>query len=356
MPNNDYHDQQNKNNTLKLRQVLSVLPDFTHEFFRGIEHRTSSRTRIAYAYDLRIFFHFLLNERREFKGKSMEKLTISDLQKVTPDIIEVYLEYLSYYKSDSSSSSIEHTNHEKGKSRKLASLRTFYNYFYKKQKITFNPVVLVDMPKIHDKHITRLEANEVADMLDIIESGDKLTAKEKVYHNKTRDRDLALITLLLGTGIRVSECVGLNTTDVDFSTNGIRILRKGGNEVIVYFGNEVRDALLQYLDQRKRVIAESGSEDALFLSLQNKRLSVRSVQNLVKKYSKKITALKNISPHKLRSTYGTALYQETGDIYLVADVLGHKDVNTTKKHYAEIEDERRRRAAKAVTLRDNNQG
>ncbi len=179
-----------------------------------------------------------------------------------------------------------------------------------------------------------------------------MTDKQKHYHKLTRDRDLALLTLLLGTGIRVSECVGLNISDIDFNVNGIKIIRKGGTEVIVYFGNEVKTALLEYLEKRKKIIPNSGHEDALFLSLQHKRLSVRSVQNLVKKYSKLVTTLKNISPHKLRSTYGTNLYRETGDIYLVADVLGHKDVNTTKKHYAEIEDERRRMAAKAVTLRD----
>ena len=89
------------------------------------------------------------------------------------------------------------------------------------------------------------------------------------------------------------------------------------------------------------------------MSLQNKRISVRAVENLVKKYSKLVTNLKNITPHKLRSTYGTTLYQETGDIYLVADVLGHSDVNTTRKHYAALEDERRRRAAKVVKLRED---
>ncbi len=352
MPANDYHEDQNKINTLKMRHVIQDLPIFSHDFFRGIEHRTSSKTRIAYAYDLRIFFNFLISEIQLFKKKTIYDISLNDLEKITPDMIEIYLEYLSYYHSNNDSSSIEHVNKEKGKSRKLASLRTFYNYFYKKEKITYNPVILVDLPKIHDKHIIRLEANEVADMLDLIESGNLLTEKEKEYHKKTKDRDLALVTLLLGTGIRVSECVGLNIQDVDFATNGIRILRKGGNEVIVYFGEEVRTALIQYMEKRKHIIPATGSEDALFLSMQHKRLSVRSIQNLVKKYAKKITSLKNISPHKLRSTYGTALYKETGDIYLVADVLGHKDVNTTKKHYAEIEDERRRRAAKAVKLRD----
>ena len=161
-----------------------------------------------------------------------------------------------------------------------------------------------------------------------------------------------MLTLLVGTGIRVSECVGLDIQDLDFDTNGMRILRKGGSEVILYFGDEVREALLDYLDERELITAKEGSEDALFLSMQRSRISVRAVENLVKKYSRTVTTLKNITPHKLRSTYGTQLYKETGDIYLVADVLGHKDVNTTRKHYAAIEDERRRKAAGKVKLRE----
>jgi len=99
--------------------------------------------------------------------------------------------------------------------------------------------------------------------------------------------------------------------------------------------------------------ALSGSEDALFLSLQKKRIGVRAVENMVKKYASAVTPLKHITPHKLRSTYGTNLYRETGDIYLVADVLGHEDVNTTKKHYAALEEERRRSARNRVHLRED---
>ena len=161
-----------------------------------------------------------------------------------------------------------------------------------------------------------------------------------------------MMTLMLGTGIRVSECVGLDMDDVDFKNNGIKIHRKGGSESVVYFGDEVRETLLEYMAERQKITAADGSVNALFLSMQNKRINVRSVENMVKKYSQLVTTLKHITPHKLRSTYGTNLYLETGDIYLVADVLGHKDVNTTRKHYAEIEDERRRKAAKKVKLRE----
>lgn len=163
---------------------------------------------------------------------------------------------------------------------------------------------------------------------------------------------MAILTLLLGTGIRVSECVGLDINDVDFKNGGIKIRRKGGYEAIVYFGEEVEDALLDYLEERNRIVPCEGHEDALFLSIQNKRMGVRSIEKLVKKYASKVTSLKKITPHKLRSTYGTNLYQETGDIYLVADVLGHKDVNTTKKHYAAIDSDYRRKAANAVKLRE----
>ena len=205
---------------------------------------------------------------------------------------------------------------------------------------------------LHEKNIVRLDVDEVAILLDEVESGEKLTKRQQAYHEKTKVRDLAILTLMLGTGIRVSECVGLDMDDVDFKNNGIKIHRKGGKEVIVYFGEEVCEALLNYMEERENITPVEGHANALFLSMQNKRISVRSVENLVKKYSKLVTNLKNITPHKLRSTYGTNLYRETGDIYLVADVLGHKDVNTTKKHYAALEDERRRTAAKYVRLRE----
>lgn len=355
MKNGNYHEEENQKNTLKLRELLTTLPPFAYEFFRGIEPTTSTKTRIAYAYDLNTFFNYLLSVHPNFKEMKMCNFEIKFLDTILPDHIEMYLEYLTYYKKESLNANNKCTNHqngEKGKARKLATIRTLYLYFYKKQKINTNPASLIDLPKIHNKSIVRLEVDEVARLLDEIESGNKLTDTQKKYHTSTKVRDLALVTILLGTGMRVSECVGLNITDIDFMVNGIKITRKGGNEVVLYFGDEVEQSLLHYLEIRNKITPLDGHEDALFLSLQKKRLSVRSIQNIVKKYSRLVTNLKNISPHKLRSTYGTTLYRETGDIYLVADVLGHKDVNTTKKHYAQIEDERRRKAARIIKLRE----
>lgn len=344
----NYHDEQNKQNIIKMRAVLDTLPSFCKLFFRGIEEYTSTRTRLAYAYDIRLFFEFIHETNPVCNKMEITQFPVSILDEITRLDIEEYLEYMGLYQKDGK----EITNEERGKARKLSALRTFYNYYFENEIIQKNPAALVPLPKRHEKEIVRLEPNEVAILLDQVEQGTKLTNKELAYHKKTKIRDVALLTLLLGTGIRVSECIGLDLQDINFDVGGIKIRRKGGYESVVYFGEEVEEALMDYLEQRKSVIPESGHENALFLSLQNRRMSVRSVEILVKKYASRVTSLKKITPHKLRSTYGTSLYQETGDIYLVADVLGHKDVNTTRKHYAALEDERRRRAANAVHLRE----
>ena len=349
----NYHDELNKKNIKKLRELLDTLPSFCRQFFRAMDNVYGSRTKIAYAYDFRVFFEYLHTNHSVGKTMEITDYTLDILDKVNREDIEEYMEYLSLYSKETESEGItDITNEERGKSRKLASLRSLYNFFFKNELIQTNPAILVSMPKIHTKEIIRLEPNEVVLLLDQVEEGTKLTQKQAVYHTKTKVRDLALLTLLLGTGIRVSECIGLDINDVDFDNLGIKIRRKGGCEDIVYFGEEVENALSEYLKQRKHMIPQTGHENALFLSMQNRRITVRSVENLVKKYASLINSLKKITPHKLRTTYGTNLYQETGDIYLVADVLGHADVNTTRKHYAAMKEQNKRKAAKTIKLRE----
>lgn len=348
MAKRNYHDQLNVDNNLKLRKMLKELPPFCSDFFRGIEPHTSSRTRLAYAYDLGIFFNFIKDNNPQYADVKITDFPLSILDEIQVQDIHEYLEYLKVYSKNDN----EHINGERGIKRKLSSLKSFYNYYFNNEMIKDNPPAKIPVPKMHEKEIIRLDSDEVAQLLDAVESGENLTKKQKAFHNRTKLRDTALLTLLLGTGIRVSECVGIDIKDIDFKNSGIKIRRKGGYETIIYFGDEVELALLNYLEYRKELTPIEGHEDALFLSLQNKRISVRSVENLVQKYSSLVTSLKHITPHKLRSTYGTSLYKETGDIYLVADVLGHKDVNTTRKHYAAIEDERRRNARNAIRLRN----
>lgn len=343
----NYHEQQNRKNILHLRELLTSLPPFASKFFHGTEENTATRTRVAYAYDLRVFFEWLHENKSKFHNIPVEEFPMSILDEITREDIQDYLSYCTYYIKDG----LEYSNDERGKARKLASLKSFYNYYFQSEMIQTNPASLVKMPKLHEKEIIRLDANEVATLLDQVEDGEKLTKKEMQYHEKTRERDLAILTLLLGTGIRVSEFVGLNINDIDYENDRIKIRRKGGYEAYVYFGEEVREALLSYHEKRRHIIPEAGHEEAMFLSMQNRRITVRAVENLVKKYASRVTTMKKITPHKLRSTYGTNLYRESGDIYLVADVLGHKDVNTTRKHYAAIEEERGRMASKMVHLR-----
>ncbi len=349
MADYSYKEQTDLKNIQKLRNVLQKLPRFLGSYFRSMESTKSTRTRLSYAYDLSVFFSFLQTENPQLKDKPTETLPMAVLDELTPMDIEEYLSYLQTYEKDG----VTRVNKDHGILRKFAALRSMYNYFFKKEMINTNPPAHVEIPKLHTKTIVRLDPDEVADMLDMVESGDKLTPAQLRNHKKTKLRDVAIITLLLGTGIRVSECVGLNLKDVDFKNNKIRIIRKGGNEDIVYFGDEVANALSDYMElDRKQLEPAEGHEDALFISLKNQRLTVRSVERLAKKYSANVTTLKKITPHKLRSTYGTSLYRETGDIYLVADVLGHKDVNTTKKHYAAIQEDRKRSAANVVKLRE----
>ena len=352
----NYFNERDKAVTQRLREIRDTLPELCEEFFIGIEPQTTALTRLNYAYDLRIFFDYLLNNVRAFKNYTdILDFQIEDLSKVTVLNLEAYMEYLSLYEYDDR----EYTNGNKGKARKISTVRTFFKYYFNRDRIPSNVAAKLTMPKQHDKEIIRLEAHEVERILNVAENGEGMSEHQRKILLNTRKRDVAILTLLLGTGIRVSECVGLNLTDIDFETNAFTVTRKGGNRAILYFGDEVAEALLEYIESERKALInrsvklEMGDTDALFLSLQIRRISVRAVENLVKKYAACAAPLKKISPHKLRSTFGTNLYKATSDIYMVADVLGHRDVNTTKKHYAAIEEDHRKIAAKVVKLRDN---
>ena len=346
---NNYFSERNMKCLNKTREIISSLPYFCNEFFRGIENQTSYLTRLNYAQDLKTFFTFLTTEIEEFQNIEIKNITLEDLSKLNVTHIEIYLDYLSSYNKKEKNIS----NGEKGKARKLAVIKSFLKYFYKKDKLTNNVASKVNTPKIHDKEIVRLEIDEVVKLLNSAESPKTLTKRQLSYNKITQKRDTAILSLLLGTGIRVSECVGINVNDIDFNVNGFKITRKGGNETVLYFSNEVANALIEYLEEREQNKDIPPEEKALFLSIQNKRICVRAVEKLVKKYSEDSVPLKHITPHKLRSTYGTNLYRETNDIYIVADVLGHKDVNTTKKHYAAIAEDARRNIANIVKLRED---
>lgn len=356
---NDFHLQSQLQRTKQLRELLKELPEVCSDYFLSIEQQTSPLTRLSYAYDLKLFFQYLSEELPKFCGKPISSFTIEDIRLVTKQDLERYARYLSYYVKNESLesgqvSSKEITNREYGIKRKYASLRAFYKYLFSDGLIDGNLAALIPLPKLHERAIIRLDIDEVARILDVAENGQALPKTYQKFHHVTQKRDLAMLSLFLGTGIRISECVGLNIDDIDFEQNAFVVTRKGGKEVILYLSDEVADALKDYLQERQQIEALPGHENAFFLSIQRRRISQRAVENMVKKYASIAAPLKKkISPHKLRSTFGTNLYRETGDIYLVADVLGHSDVNTTRKHYAAIAEDHRRLAAQKTILRDD---
>ncbi len=340
-----YFEVRDLKNMQKIGKYLQNLPEYCYDFFTGIENNTSSLTRVNYAMDLSVFFDYL--EKYVLKKPKME-ITLDDLSSLQSRNIENYLSYLSYYQNEENKMQ---KNSERGKARKLASVRSFFKYLFNHDMIASNVASKVETPKLHNKEIIRLEKDEVERMLDAVQSPTTFSERQKHYNKNTQERDNAIVTLFLGTGIRISELVGLNVEDFDFSQNAFKVTRKGGNQTILYFSKEVADALQTWLKKRETLPLDE-SENAMFVSLQNKRICVRAVENLVKKFARESTPLKKISPHKLRSTFGTNLYRETKDIYIVADVLGHKDVNTTKKHYAAISEDMRKSVANRVKIHE----
>ncbi|MBQ7880951.1 MAG: tyrosine-type recombinase/integrase [Clostridia bacterium] len=345
----NYFLDRNRKNLRQLNTVLDDLPHFCNIYFVGIASRTTPLTRLNYARDLKIFFMYLTNFENKFLNKTNQDIQIEDLNKVDSLMIERFVAYLMSYDNEQG---VVRSNADRGLARKLSSVRSFFQFMFDKEFVSSNVVTKVKMPKIIKKDIIKLETDEVDELLKTSETLQGFSEHQQKYNERFIPRDNAILALLLGTGIRVSELVGLNVQDIDFKYNSFKVTRKGGGQAILYFSDEIKDILIKYLDLRDSFKLPD-TEKALWISIQGKRMGVRSVENLVKKYAKVSAPLKKISPHKLRSTYGTNLYRETKDISIVAEVLGHKDVNTTKKYYAAISENIRKDVADKVKLYKN---
>ncbi len=359
----DYQQIKKQKTTAQIREVLRALPPLCGDYILSISSTTSALTRLAYAHDLRTFFYFLTLEEPAFASIEPGAFSAEDLARITLRNLERYQDYLRQYVRpdyngkrlfDEDSDDVRLTmNDEAAIARKLSAVRSFFKYLYTHEIIPENVTEKLKMPKLHEKPIIYLDRDEVYRMLEAAETGEGLGERQKKYAENTRVRDLAILCLLVGTGIRASELIGMDLDDVDIERGAFAVTRKGGNRVILYFNDGVKEALADYLARRNKIRAAEGHENALFLSLQKKRISARALQDLVKKYASAAAPLKDrLSPHKLRSTFGTNLYRETGDIYLVATSLGHSNVNTTRKHYAAADEDKRRAAAARVTWVD----
>ena len=334
------------------KDIVKTMPNFAAKFFRSLKIKNmSSRTMLQYAYDLRRFFDYL-DASAGFKDENIKTMTAEDvLGRLNNDDIQEYLETLDYYEVVSEDGQKrKKRSSEAIKARRISSLRSFYKYYFKIGEITNNLADLMELPKMHDKEIVVMQRSEVARMLAAVTDTTGMNDGDIKRHNKIEKRDVAIITLLLGTGIRVSELVGIDLLDIDYFESSILVTRKGGDQDEVYFGEEVEIALLEYQEQcREMLLGENKKEKAFFLSMHHKRLSVAMVEKMVKGYAEKAGLNMKVTPHSCRKSFGTAIYNQTGDIYLVADALHHSSVETTKKHYTKVNSEHKRIAAKEAS-------
>lgn len=347
-----YIEERNQKTLDLLEKHKKNLPDFCGRFFTGIAQTTSPLTRLNYAYDFGVFFEYLSKHNilrsDDIDNHDIKDINLETVNKLDTHNIEQYGEHL-----------LRIGNEARAIARKYSALRSLFAYLYKNKLIKENIMPNVDLPKIHDKKIVRLEDDEAEAFVENTKHGDRLTVGESNFHPRDKIRNTTIVKTLLSTGMRVSELVGLDIGDVDMEKGTFRIIRKGGNEAVLYMTDELRTQYMEYFanpegetDTKtptapgKKTASESSAKRPApaFVNPQGERLGVRSVQNIVKKYSRDVVNNKNITPHKLRSTFGTNLYRATGDIYAVADYLGHQNVNTTKKHYAEITEDVKRDA------------
>lgn len=346
-----YQDKEQKQ-IFKFRELCKSLPKYAASYLQDREMTVKYSTLTAYAYDLQTFFIFLTETNPVCKNMKAADISADVIGQLNEDDILEFQRYLRFHENK------EHRvnkNDNKAIARKMAPVRGLFDYMVKKNYILTNVAKNVEMPKIKaPKVIRRLstesENNEVERLLDGMEtilSNPSISSRQRQFIRRDYLRDTAILWLLLGTGIRISECEGLDLKDVDFENRCIQIKRKGGYYDIVYFNENVAHRLSAYIEgEREECIASDtkGKDlDALFLSRKCKRMSVDALENLVEKYTM-ILLGKRFSPHKLRATYGTTLYQKTNDIRLVADVLGHSNINTTARHYASQTEENKRRA------------
>ena len=340
-----YRDEKNTRVLEKINDLTVDLPMFVRRFANEylVTRNKAPRTVLGYVGDIKVFLEFL----EKTQGIPVMQISVKTLGALTADDIQDYLMYLMRYnrKDPNNSKTIRESNNAPARARKLSSLRALYRYLIAHGHLEKNVAELVDMPKIEEKAITYLEKEEVRDVLQGAETGDSLTPKQYTFSKGQQMRDIAILTLLLNTGIRVSEMVGIDLQDIDWNERRIKVFRKGRKEQYVYFNEPVQEALQDYIEYERKTASDD--LNALFISRKGQRISVRAVERMVKKYTASVVPMKNITPHKLRSTFATNLYEETGDIYVTSDALGHSSLETVKK-YTNLSDERRRRAAEAI--------
>ena len=351
MDQNSYHVQQDALIHEQIGKMAEKLPAACGDYITYLERIKTKQTTKEYLKDLTNFFQYVADH---VFHKDMKDLTMQDFSKIRQQDVEQYLTGITAYQKQVGNQIKFLQNSHVSINRKLSSIKSFFRYNYRIGHLPKDQVQFIDHFRIRDVHDPiSLTAEETERLFNAINQPDKNASPQTQYYQTiNRDRDTAITTLLLGTGIRVSELVGINLSDINWYDCSIEVRRKGQWTDYVYFGDEVETALQQYIKQRNLITPQEGSEDALFLSTQRKRISVRAVEVMVEKYKKRAGIEKHITPHKLRSTFGTHMYAQTGDIMLVRDLLGHSNVQTTMRYVSKQDRIKRQNAAHNFKIHD----
>ncbi len=311
----------NDSQTSKLMGLCALLPDCCSSFLLETGTQTAKSTRLAYARELIWFFDYLISYNPDFCDLDKPEITLEDIRKITSQDIS---RYLTIYKDKGKA--------ERTVARKRAALSSFFEYLTVNRQIDHNPVSAAVRVKIHQSdEVLYLNIDEQLSLLSSVDNGASLDDKKRVYHDRYRVRDYSLVLLLLDTGMRVSELNGINIADMDLDGCSVIVTRKGGNRQTLYFSDETRDSVQEYLDERKvRGDALTGTEP-LFVTLKGNRLTVRAIEKLVKKYTASAIPGKGqlLSPHKMRSSFAMEDYRAEKDILALQRKMGHKSLAAT---------------------------
>ncbi len=340
----DYKKETNNNTRRKANRMIAMLPPFVGDYFLEREIRLGAMSIYSYANELSVFFRYLHEANSYFAAKEIRDITLEDLDALNDRDIVEFMHYLRNYPQRMSDGRVRITECSPTTIQHyMVALNTFWKYLYVRKMVSSNPIELIIRAKLPKKEVIYLDREEKNTFLDAVESGEGLSKKQKRYHSKNAERDMAIVQVFLSTGIRVSELVGMDVRDISFRRHSISVYRKGGNFDTVYFSDTAEGYLQTYLAIREEKYHPAKNEDAVFLNRDGKRISVRSVQLMVKKYISAAVPDQagRITPHKLRSTYAETMLKATGgDLERVQKLMGHSSITSTTHYVASTEEEK----------------
>ncbi len=318
--------QEKQNLTSKIIKYCNQLPDPCSSFLLETGTEMAYSTRLEYAKELTAFFDYLISYSPDFCEKEKRQITIADIRLITSQDIS---RYLTIYKDKGKK--------ERTIARKRAALSRFFTYLTANRQIEYNPVIAAVKVKIHKSdEIIHLNNKEQTKFLNDIKTGDTLTKNQQKYHERYRMRDYTLVTLLLDTGMRVSELHGIDIPDFDFEECSVIITRKGGNIQTLYFSDNTRDIICDYINERTAIEGEYYDPNGpLFVTKKGSRLSIRAIEVLVKKYA--ISSIpgkgQKITPHKMRSSFAFSFYEQSNfNVLALKRELGHSSIQVLQSY------------------------